>query len=64
MKNKLKIIGVPCDIFPRSKKILTGYYSKDEICDRHAATGGYESCCFCENDDPNDQRECLESKEE
>ncbi|MFA4975506.1 MAG: hypothetical protein WC577_02365 [Candidatus Paceibacterota bacterium] len=42
---------------------LTGYFSKDEICDQHASTQGYESCCTCKNDDLNDKRMCLQAKE-
>lgn len=31
------------------------------VCDHHCRTGGYESCCECENDDPEDDRVCTES---
>lgn len=33
------------------------------VCDGHTRQGGYESCCACYNDDPNDDRECSEATE-
>lgn len=42
---------------------LIGYFLEGEVCDQHASTQGYESCCACKNDDPNDKRICLQAKE-
>lgn len=33
------------------------------VCDHHTRTGGYESCCRCENNDPKDKRICSEAKD-